>query len=239
MPESRHQSPDQERAGLTRRRRWMRALLAPVLRLLARLLFATYRLQMVRGAQHLNEMAAAERAMLLCCWHQRLPYSVGWLVKTRRRGLRPGFLVSPSRDGEWVAAVLGRLGLTILRGSANRTGARALRDMYATLQSGISPIMAVDGPHGPAGEVKSGTLMLASMSKAPLLPLSCAADRYWQLGSWDRMIIPKPFARLVVCVGEPMHCRRGVAAEQEATRLKAQLEALTRTAEQEIAAEPR
>lgn len=201
------------------RQRLLVMLLAPLLRLVARLLFATYRLHEVEGKDHLRTLVQNKQAMLLCCWHQRLPCTVGWLLAARRYGLRPGFLVSPSRDGEYVAAFMGGLGVHILRGSANRTGARAFRDMYTTLKDGISPIMAVDGPHGPAGQVKTGTIMLAQMTRTPLLPISFTADRYWQLGSWDRMLIPRPFARVSVRIAEPLWAEQNAAQQSVARQL--------------------
>ncbi len=84
-------------------------------------------------------------------------------------------------------------------------------------------------------EVKSGTPMLAQMTRAPMLPVSFAADRYWQLGSWDRMIVPKPFARIVMVIGEPLSCERGETPEAVATQLGQRLDALTRDADAEFA----
>lgn len=227
MKESRAHQQRTGRTLLSRRQRWLIALAAPLIRLVARALLASCRLQAVHGRDHLDALVAADRAMLLCCWHQRLTYVVGWLLSARRNGLRPGFLVSPSRDGELIAAVVGGLGATVLRGSANRTGARAFRDMYATLKNGVSPIIAVDGPHGPAGTVKAGTAMLAQATRAPLLPVSFTADRYWQLKSWDRMIIPKPFARVTIHIGSPVIAERDETAVSIAEALNTELEALS------------
>jgi lysophospholipid acyltransferase (LPLAT)-like uncharacterized protein len=65
-----------------------------------------------------------------------------------------------------------------------------------------------DGPHGPAYSAKLGVVVLAQMTGAPLLPISFAVDRRWRLGSWDRLIIPKPFARVRMAVGEPITVQR-------------------------------
>lgn len=231
MSESREHQQKTGRTPLSRRQRLLIAIAAPLLRLLARALLRTCRSAGVRGAHHVDALIAQDRSALLCCWHQRLPYCVGWLLAARSRGLAPGFLVSPSRDGELIAAVVGGLGATVLRGSANRTGARAFRDIYGTLRSGVSPIIAVDGPHGPASHAKPGTPMLAQMTKVSMLPVTFAADRYWQLGSWDRMIIPKPFARVAMVIGEPLTCGRGEAPDAVATELGERLDTLTRDAE--------
>src|SRR5262249_22097648 len=89
----------------------------------------------------------------------------------------------------------------------------------AISKDGVSPIVHPDGPRGPAREFKPGTLMLAQWSGAPLLPLAYAADRYWQLKSWDRLMIPKPFARIAIAIGPAHAITRGMnAAAQEGVR---------------------
>jgi len=90
-----------------------------------------------------------------------------------------------------------------MRGSTTRTGAQALRAIYQAVKDGISPILHADGPSGPARRFKTGTVTLARMTGAPLVPIGCAIDRYWELNSWDRLRLPKPFARIAVVIGEP------------------------------------
>lgn len=216
---------------------WM-PLVVPPLRLVTRLLRATWRIERVEGETHLSTLLDEQRAFLPCCWHQRATGCVSYLLEARTRGLRPGFLVSPSRDGELTARLVAGLGATILRGSATRTGARALRALYNILRAGISPIIHPDGPHGPANRVKSGTVMLAQMTRAPLLPLTFSADRYWQLKSWDRVIIPKPFARVSLVIGAPLSIARGDDLECRAAELGAQLDALSATADRATGTAP-
>lgn len=209
---------------------WM-TLAAPLIRLVGRVLLASCRIERVDGEHHLDALLAENTVALPCCWHQRLSVCAGYLLKARGRGLQPGFLVSPSRDGELIARVVTGLGARIIRGSATRTGARALRDMYASIRAGVSPIVHPDGPHGPARVAKPGTAMLAQMTRTPLLPMSFSADRYWQLGSWDRLIIPKPFARVVITIGTPITVARGDDIKASAAALGAQLDALTQDAD--------
>jgi hypothetical protein len=219
-------------------RLWM-TIVAPLLQRVARLLLASCRIQRIDGDTHLQGLIDTQRAFLPCCWHQRLSVSVGYLLKAKSRGLRPGFLVSPSRDGELVARVVDGMGATVIRGSATRTGARAMRDLYALMKDGVSPIIHPDGPHGPAFEAKTGTLMLARMTGAPLLPMAFSADRYWQIGSWDRLIIPKPFARIVITIGPPLAVERHDAIEQRASELGERLDQLMAEADRATGATPR
>ncbi|GAB3675533.1 lysophospholipid acyltransferase family protein [Salinisphaera aquimarina] len=218
-------------------RLWM-SLAAPILRLIGRTLLASCRIERVEGKANLAMLLEQKEPMLLCCWHQRLSVCVGYLLRARRRGLQPGFLVSPSRDGELVARVVAGMGATILRGSSTRTGARALRELYGTIRDGVSPVLHPDGPHGPARQVKSGSVMLAQMTRTPILPMAFSADRFWQLGSWDALIIPKPFARVVIVIGEPLTIARGDDIEARAVVLGEQLDALTARADQAMGVTP-
>ena len=71
------------------------------------------------------------------------------------------------------------------------------------MKNGYSIVTTVDGPSGPKLEVKAGAILMARIAKAPILPIACAADRAWHMNTWDGFIIPKPFARVVVAIGEP------------------------------------
>lgn len=234
MSEVHEQQQKTGHTPLSLRQRLVLAVAAPVIRTVVRLLLATCRIEVRRGQEHVDALLAADKAALLCCWHQQLPLCVGWLPQAVQKGLKPGFLVSPSRDGELVAAIVEPLGATILRGSAHRTGARAFRDMYLTLKSGVSPVMAVDGPHGPEHEAKSGTAMLAQATRAPMLAVACAASRYWQLGSWDHLMIPKPFARIHVYIDVPLECARGQSPDDVAVELGQRLEMLGQAAADDV-----
>lgn len=168
------------------------------------LLRLTCRIRVVQGAQHVDAMLAAEvPAIVPCGWHQRIIMSGLFLRSLVPRGLRLGFLISPSREGEFIARVARSHGTETIRGSSSRTGKEAMRALTQAVREGISPMMYGDGPRGPAGVFKPGAVILASRSGAPLFLVGCAANRYWQLKSWDSGQIPKPFARLTVAVGEP------------------------------------
>src|SRR5699024_2590484 len=93
--------------------------------------------------------------------------------------------------------------------SSSRTGSEALRATIRAIKQGVSPTMYADGPRGPAQQLKSGTIILAQRTQTPIMAIGTAASRYWQLNSWDKNRIPKPFARLTVAVGELRLIERG------------------------------
>jgi lysophospholipid acyltransferase (LPLAT)-like uncharacterized protein len=191
-------------------RRLAYACLEPLALGLIRLLWAACRRPRVVGEHHLR--AALERApsLIPCYWHQHQLFCARFLLERRDLGLRPGFLISPSVDGEIGARLVRRLGGEAIRGSSTYTGARALRDFYeALVRRGLSPAITPDGPRGPAFEFKPGAILLAQLSGRPMLPLAFAASRSIRF-HWDRFVLPLPGARIVVAVGEPRWVARRV-----------------------------
>lgn len=221
--------PEERVSGrrLTPLRRAAYALATPLALLLVRLWWRSCRIVRVVGAEHLDAALARAPSLLPCYWHQHELFCARYLLLQMGRGLRLGFLVSPSVDGEVPAAMARRLGAHVIRGSSTRTGARALRDYYQLLvQEAVSPVITPDGPTGPRYRFKPGALLLAQLSGRPLLPMAFAATRAWQFG-WDRFVLPWPFSRVVIALGPPVYVDRGVALGDPAVSgaLQARLEA--------------
>jgi lysophospholipid acyltransferase (LPLAT)-like uncharacterized protein len=215
---------------LTIVRRLIYALATPLLLGLIRLWWASCRVVRVVGAEHLEQALAAHGSLLPCYWHQHELFCGRYLLQQRALGLVPGFLISPSVDGEVPAKIAARLGARVIRGSSTRTGARALRDYYRLLvDEGVSPVITPDGPTGPRFCFKPGALLLAQLSGRPLLPMAYAASRAWSFG-WDRFVLPWPFSRIVIAVGAPVRVEREVqlADEAQSARLQRQMEAALR-----------
>ncbi len=143
-------------------------------------------------------------------WHQRffglLPYA------KRFRSRRPLVMVSRSRDGEFIADLVGRLGLEPVRGSSSRGGREALREVLAQLKERSMAAHAVDGPQGPKGVVKAGVIEMARLSGAKIVPVYVSMSRAWRAASWDRFMIPKPFSRVRIRWGEPFDVPSGLDA---------------------------
>ena len=120
-----------------------------------------------------------------------------------RRDFKACFLVSGSVDGDVPERIARAWGAEVIRGSANRSGALALRDMQGMMKRGYSIVTTADGPRGPKYEFKAGAILMARIAAVPILPIACAANRAWYLDRWDNFMIPKPFARVVIGIGEP------------------------------------
>ncbi len=184
-------------------RRFLYFLLTPLLRGLLALLWHSYRVEKIIGADVSERLIADKTVCIPCYWHQQHQLCANMIRQWINKGFEVSILISASVDGEIPARIAAAWGADIIRGSANQTGALVMRDMRGALQRGRSIIMTPDGPNGPSYEFKAGNILMARISEAPLVPLACAADRTWHLTGWDKMMIPKPFARVVIAIGDP------------------------------------
>jgi lysophospholipid acyltransferase (LPLAT)-like uncharacterized protein len=127
--------------------------------------------------------------------------------------------VSRSGDGEMVAAVLHRLGFAESpRGSSSRGGAAALREMARRIRAGHVVAILPDGPRGPAGVAKPGAVALAGLAGVPIVPVGIGARPCRRLGSWDRAMLPAPFARVHCHYGPPLHVPKKLSDDEIAAR---------------------
>jgi lysophospholipid acyltransferase (LPLAT)-like uncharacterized protein len=172
----------------------------------------------------------AGRAVVFALWHGCL------LPPTyRHRGQGVVTLASRSGDGEYITRMLAHWNYHVVRGSSSRGGDTALRELVRLVRAGRSVAITVDGPRGPAGRLKPGVLQIAQLTGAPLVPVGSAASRAWRLGSWDRFLVPKPFARLRVVYGDAVFIPRELRGEDldaEAEHLGSVIDSLTREAEE-------
>ena len=114
--------------------------------------------------------------------------------------------VSRSRDGEWISAALPPLGYREpVRGSSSRGGTAALRGLVRLVEAGTTVSILADGPRGPARVSKTGPVALARLTGRPLTPVWFEARPAFRFGSWDRTVLPLPFARIELVYGEPVH----------------------------------
>jgi len=207
---------------LTWKRKLGYAIIRPIVKLLLSIFWWTCRVEKIIGDEHAQKLIDKGEPIIPCYWHQMHIFGSWYMRKLQKRGLKIGFLISPSVDGEVPAKIIESWGAVAIRGSSNRTGARALKDMYNTIvKDKISPVTTSDGPTGPVHEFKQGAVMLAQLTQSPMLPIAYMASRYWESKSWDKFIIPKPFSRIVIAVGEPHSIDKKSNAEKlEEERVK-------------------
>ena len=206
---------------LTPTRRLSYFILKPIAKMLIQIMWWSCKIETIDGEDDILKISDEGGSIIPCYWHQRQIFCGYYLVNHLKKHFKTGILVSPSVDGEVPSQILQSWGLRVIRGSATRTGARAMRDLYQIVKDeGVSPAATPDGPKGPIYEFKSGMVMLAQLTQLPIVPLTYGVDRFWTLKTWDHFIIPKPFARVCILVGKPNFIsRKASTAEQETLRL--------------------
>lgn len=175
----------------------------PVLRGLIRLLVSTYRFEKTIGANRIEPFFNEGKLCAPCYWHQHHVIGSTLIRSWVQRGFKACFLISASVDGEVPERIARAWGAEVIRGSANQSGALALRDMQRMMKKGYSIVTTADGPGGPKYEFKMGAILMARIAGVPLIPIGCAADRAWHLDRWDDFMVPKPFSRVVLAIGAP------------------------------------
>lgn len=201
---------------------------------LLRVLFRTCRVEILRDdlvRKYFNQ----GRSAIGITWHRGAVFSLYFFGSKR-----PAVMISRSRDGEYLARYLTIMGGVPVRGSSNRGGRAALKEMADYLQGGPGRYAATvaDGPRGPRYVAKKGMVALASHTGLPLVPLLWSAKRVWVLkNTWDHTMIPKPFAKVVFSAGEELRYPPGIKGpeleaarkemEDELNRLKDELDAIS------------
>ncbi|RMG36444.1 MAG: DUF374 domain-containing protein [Planctomycetota bacterium] len=151
---------------------------------------------------------------------------------------RGAALVSRHFDGAYVAYTLAALGIRIVHGSTNRGGTQAVRELLQVLRNDHM-VLTPDGPRGPRRRIKPGLVYLASRSGRGIIPIACACDRAWVFrGNWTDLIVPKPFARLVVITGDPIYVPPNLSREEvdrEIDRVQRHIDAVTERADRYFA----
>lgn len=195
------------RNRIDNRARWLKmAAVTFIIKTVFRILYLCTREVEVFGLSQIDQLLESGKPFLPCYWHQQALFCAYYLFQQQSRGLKLGFLVSPSEDGDIGSNIIDSWGARSIRGSSSETGGQALRNLYhAIVQEGVSITTSPDGPRGPVFEFKAGVIMLARVSGAPILPMAYAADRAWRLKSWDQFFIPKPLSRIVIVIGEPVN----------------------------------
>ncbi len=175
---------------------------------LIRLWFSTCR-ETEHNAPYFDDLMAKKVPLILSFWHYSLVY-----VFYHQRNDYATVMVSASKDGEYIARLAKCFGMDSVRGSSNKQGLRALKSLIKIVNEGSPAGIVADGSQGPALKVQAGTIMLASKTGSPIVPVVWSADRYIVFRSWDRLSLPKPFAKVDYFYGEPLSVPEKISSEE-------------------------
>jgi lysophospholipid acyltransferase (LPLAT)-like uncharacterized protein len=155
-----------------------------------------------KGVEQLAAIEAAGQQPIYALWHGRILPAICFL---RDRGIVA--ITSENYDGEWIARIMRRFGYGASRGSTSRGAGRALRQLLRDVRHRPAAF-TVDGPRGPARVAQPGAVWLAKATGNPVLPFHIEAARHWELRSWDRGQVPRPFSRVAIVFGAPFYVPR-------------------------------
>jgi lysophospholipid acyltransferase (LPLAT)-like uncharacterized protein len=166
--------------------------------ILALLLFKTCRIT-VHGQQYKDQIVARGNHHIESFFHYGFLYI--FYHSRKESGVA---MVSSSKDGEYISRLAMKFGLETVRGSRNSGGMAALKKLIRLMRDGRNAGIVADGSQGPAKVVQSGTIMLASRTGIPVLPMLWSCNRYVRFNSWDKTVIPYPFSHIQFFFGEPL-----------------------------------
>jgi lysophospholipid acyltransferase (LPLAT)-like uncharacterized protein len=179
----------------TLRQRIILRIIIPLGYWFIRLIGPTLRVSISReeGAQKNIE----QRPLIASFWHACI---IPATYMCRNLGVR--VMSSNSYDGEYMGRIIRKFGFVAVKGSSSRNAVRALLGLRRALQDGWTVAFSLDGPRGPRHKVKPGPVALARSSSVALTMFHIAVERAWVLNTWDRLIIPKPFSRVLMRFGK-------------------------------------
>ena len=167
------------------------------------------------------------RNFIGCLWHNRL-LVLPFILRRFTPNRRGAALISASRDGDLLTQAIHRFGFDVVRGSSSKLGAAALLQLAEVLAKGGDVVITPDGPRGPVYELGPGPVFLAQKTGAEILPIHLEYSSCWRFNSWDRFILPRPFAEVRVIFGKPHSVAPTTTAEEfEAERRRLESEMLS------------
>ncbi|PKL84176.1 MAG: hypothetical protein CVV24_00995 [Ignavibacteriae bacterium HGW-Ignavibacteriae-3] len=173
-----------------------------------RLLIKTLRISVVNG-ENITQAAKDNNNFVCAFWHGSM--MIGWYIHRQNNAAA---LVSMSRDGDVLAAILEKWKYNVLRGSSSTGGNDALTGMVLLLREGYTLAITPDGPRGPIYKMKAGAIISAKRSNVPLYLVGIGIKKKIKLKSWDHFEIPFPFSRVLVIYSDPILMDENLSYEE-------------------------
>ncbi|MGP1450239.1 MAG: lysophospholipid acyltransferase family protein [Wolinella sp.] len=170
----------------------------------------------------ISDKIQLDSSFIVVFWHGELLLQP-FLYRRLKAKTRISVMISDHFDGEIIARMIGFFAFDTIRGSSNKGGKRALLGAIRELQNGGDIAITPDGPRGPYHSVADGIIMLSQKTSRPIVPFRAHFEDAWQLKSWDRFFIPKPFSRITLIAGEPFFLD-GLELDKAREKVKQNLE---------------
>lgn len=215
--------------------RVLRAAVASLGALYIRLIGASVRWRF-EGTAARDAIRSGKGRYLVPVWHGRL-----LAIPTQKsRALNAHALISANRDGDIIAACVGKFDVPSVRGSSwnkdkadrDKGGREAMEAARAllTAHANVTVVLTPDGPRGPRMRCQKGVAALSAMTGVAVVPFAYATRRAKVLRSWDRFMVPFPFDRGAIVFGDPIPAPdKGDPATLEAHRMAIEAAVLAAT----------
>jgi lysophospholipid acyltransferase (LPLAT)-like uncharacterized protein len=155
----------------------------------------------IHGEENLLNLAKAGKPIMVCVWHGRLLFP-SWYIRLKTTNLHA--IASHHSDAEIMARILKRWGYSLIRGSTKKGGKAVVLKMAEVFKNGGIVAVTNDGPKGPPRIAKAGSTGLAIKYNVSMVMITGSATKFWQINSWDRFMLPKPFGRIDIVVAPPL-----------------------------------
>ncbi|MCB0353084.1 MAG: lysophospholipid acyltransferase family protein [Bdellovibrionales bacterium] len=173
--------------------------------LLIRLIYFTCWLRRLEIQAEADSNFIRNTPVIFAFWHGRQLFAAYLpVVFPDFRNKKISVLVSAHEDGRLIAKTVKYLGIDSVEGSSSRKTRASSRELLGVLRRDQHIAITPDGPKGPAQVAKIGVAKLALHSGAPVVPVAVSASCSWKFSSWDSMILPKPFSKMVFYLGKPV-----------------------------------
>jgi hypothetical protein len=171
------------------KRKIIAAIIPPIANLLIRAIYLTCKKEFKLASSYPSE------PFIVAFWHGELLFQP-FLYKKIRGRHKISVMISEHFDGEIIAKIISFFGFSSIRGSSSKGGARVLIEAIKTAKGGEDIAITPDGPRGPRHSVADGIVALSQKTGAKIVVFNYQASKSWQLKSWDKFVVPKPFSKI-------------------------------------------
>ena len=168
----------------------------------------------IKGEKNLLSLIQSKGPTMMCVWHGRLLFP-SWYMRFHTT---LHIISSRHPDSEILAHVLRHWGYSLIRGSTNKGGISVIKEMKKIFKRGGMIAVTNDGPKGPSRIAKSGSIGLAIKNNVKIITVTGSATKYWQVKSWDRFMLPKPFGKIQIVVSAPMKITEQLSTSDDEVR---------------------
>ena len=155
----------------------------------------------IKGEENLLKLIKSGKPIMLCVWHGRLLFP-SWYIRLKTTNLYA--IASRHSDAEIMARILNNWGYGLIRGSTRKGGKAVVQKMAEVFKNAGIIAVTSDGPKGPPRIAKAGSTSLALKHNVQIITITGSATKYWQMKSWDRFMLPKPFGKIQLIVSPPL-----------------------------------